>query len=409
MHTRSTLLSVLLAVVPAVALAQGDTVIEVTGEAAVVAGNALGAKDKAIADALRKAVEQACGTLVVAASRTEKSQLVEDRILTQAKGYVSKYEVLSSSEAKGVASVKVRATVGTSKLADDLAAIGLTLARKGMPRVAVLIVEQRIDETVPALPFGPKDPAPGAKGLVVSQRIVESSLIGDWLKKGFTFVDPELVATGARNAGALNVQVTADQARALAGRLAGQADVLIWGTATAKKSADLKDLLDDGPGNKKAVGVACAATLDLRILTCDATADLLAAGEKTVPTKNVDPLTCGRDSMVAATRALGDELQANLLAKWNAQLANGTRVRIVVKNVDSVKTHKLLAKAFEQQLQGATVSGSPRYADGTSDFDVFLKGSVDDAAETIESWKVAGKKIRVKGMTASGIDAEIAK
>ena len=129
-------LPLLLLAVASVALAQpapAEQVVEVEGDAAIVGGNTLGAKDKAIEVALRRAVEQACGTLVSSTSLVEKSQLVEDRIYTQAKGYVSKYELLpGGGEAKGVYTVKVKATVGTGKLSDALGAIGLTLARKGL-------------------------------------------------------------------------------------------------------------------------------------------------------------------------------------------------------------------------------------------------------------------------------------
>ncbi|MDP1829259.1 MAG: flagellar assembly protein T N-terminal domain-containing protein [Archangium sp.] len=395
-----------LILIASVALAQTppEQTVEVTGEAAVVGKNALGAKDQAIEVALRRAVEQVCGTLVQSATLVENSQLVSDRIYTQAKGYVSKHEVLSGAEEKGVYTVKVKATVGTGKLSDDLAAIGLTLARKGLPRVAVLIVEQRVDDSVPVAWW--TEAGRKAGHATVSQRIVESTLLGEWLKAGFSFVDPETVASGARVAGVLDGAPGESIVRQLGDKLS-EADVIIVGNALAKKSQDLKALVSDSHGAKDLPGVSCTGTVTLRVLNADNSAELLAAGEESKTLTQLDGLTCGRAALVEATKTLGARLQKDLLAKWNAQLTAGNRVRVVIKGIDAIATYSKLKLAMNGELRGATVTGTPRYANGRADFDVMLKGSVDDAAAQIETWKLQGKKLKVSSMTGNTIEVEV--
>lgn len=389
------------------AFAEGEQVVEVTGEAAVMGTNVLGAKDKAIEIALRRAVEQTCGTLVDAATLVDKSQLVSDRIYLQARGYVSKHEVLSGSEEKGVYTVKVKATVGTGKLGDDLAAIGLTLARKGLPRVAVLIVEQRVDDSLPVVWW--TEAGRKAGHATVSQRIVESTLLGEWLKAGFSFVDPETVASGARVAGVLDGAPGESIVRQLGDKLS-DADVIIVGNALAKKTQDLKTLVGDSHGAKDLPGVSCTGTVTLRVVNADDGAELLAAGEESKSLTQLDGLTCGRAALVEATKTLGARLQKDLLTKWNAQLTAGNRVRVVIKNIDAVATYSKLKNAMGAELRGATVTGTPRYANGRADFDVLLKGSVEDAAGQLETWKLAGnKKLKVSAMTGNTIEAEVSK
>lgn len=383
-----------------------EQTVEVVGEAAVMGKNVLGAKDKAIEVALRRAVEQVCGTLIESATLVEKSQLVSDRIFTQARGYVSKHEVLSGAEEKGVYTVKVKATVGTGKLSDDLAAIGLTLARKGLPRVAVLIVEQRVDDSMPVVWW--TEAGRKAGHATVSQRIVESTLLGEWLKAGFTFVDPETVASGARVAGVLDGAPGESLVRQLGDKLS-EADVIIVGNALAKKTTDLKDLVSDSHGAKDLPGVSCTGTLTLRILNADNGAELLAAGEESKSLTQLDGLTCGRAALVEVAKTLGARLQKDLLARWNSQLTAGNKVRVVIKGIDAIATFSKLKAAMGQELRGATVTGTPRFANGRADFDVMLKGSVDEAAEQLESWKLAGKKIKVSSMTGNTIEAEVSK
>lgn len=383
-----------------------EQTVEVVGEAAVMGKNVLGAKDKAIEVALRRAVEQVCGTLVESTTLVEKSQLVSDRIFTQARGYVSKHEVLSGGEEKGVYVVKVKATVGTGKLSDDLAAIGLTLARKGLPRVAVLIVEQRVDDSMPVVWW--TEAGRKAGHATVSQRIVESTLLGEWLKAGFTFIDPETVASGARVAGVLDGAPGESLVRQLGDKLS-EADVIIVGNALAKKTTNLKDLVSDSHGAKDLPGVSCTGTVTLRILNADNGAELLAAGEESKSLTQLDGLTCGRAALVEVTRVLGARLQKDLLARWNSQLTMGNKVRVVIKGIDAIATFSKLKAAMGQELRGATVTGTPRFANGRADFDVMLKGSVDEAAEQLESWKLAGKKIKVSSMTGNTIEAEVSK
>lgn len=398
MKTLSSLVVSSLVLLSSLAFAQEQTV-EATGESAVVGKNELGAKDKAIEVALRRAVEQVCGTLVTSETLVEKSTLVSDKIYTQAKGYVSKYDLVSSSTEKGVVTVKVKATVGTGKLSDDLAAIGLTLARKGLPRVAVLIIEQRIDEEA-AKPWW-------TSGASVDQRISESTLLAEWLKAGFTFVDPATVASGAKVVGVVTAPTEA-MVKQLGEKLS-DADVIIVGNAFAKKSQDLKALVGDSHGAKDLPGVSCTGTLTLRVLNADNAAELLAAGEESKTLTQLDPLTCGRAALVEATKTLSARLQKDVIAKWNSQLANGNRVRVVIKNVDAVSVFTKLKAAMGSELRGATVTGTPRLTNGRADFDVMLKGSVEEAAEQMESWKVAGKKLKVATMTANTIEAEVTK
>lgn len=83
------------------------------------------AREEAIAQATRLAVEQAMGVYVLSETLTENMALVSDKILTQSSGYISGYKVLSESKANGLYSVKIEATVSIEPLVDQLAAMGL--------------------------------------------------------------------------------------------------------------------------------------------------------------------------------------------------------------------------------------------------------------------------------------------
>src|SRR5687767_15807724 len=105
---------------PAAALAAEETV-EVEGVAAVVNNDVAIARDRAIDDAKRKAVEQVAGAQVSSESITENFQLVEDKIYSRAAGFVKNYKILSElKDEGGVYRVKIKANVDTKAVADNL-------------------------------------------------------------------------------------------------------------------------------------------------------------------------------------------------------------------------------------------------------------------------------------------------
>jgi hypothetical protein len=97
------------------------------------------ARDQALRDALRKAVEQGVGSFINAETRVQNFQLLDDRIYSRANGYVSSYRVINESREGDIYRVVVRAKVKTDRIADDLTAIGILISEQGRPRLLVAL------------------------------------------------------------------------------------------------------------------------------------------------------------------------------------------------------------------------------------------------------------------------------
>ncbi|MGV3525856.1 MAG: hypothetical protein ACO1RX_16655 [Candidatus Sericytochromatia bacterium] len=99
-------------------------IVTAEGEAALDLG-VTRAREAAIAQANRLAVEQALGVYVASETLVENMAVVKDSILTKASGYVSGYKIISESKADGIYRVKLQATVSLQPLVDELAKLGL--------------------------------------------------------------------------------------------------------------------------------------------------------------------------------------------------------------------------------------------------------------------------------------------
>jgi hypothetical protein len=107
-------------------------------------GSSPQARDIAINDALRNAVEQSVGTYISSETTVEQMTLVEDRIYSESRGYIKSYEIIEEDVKDGVYQVKVSAVVKMEQLAEDLESIGLLIRKKQNPRVMVVVYSKEL-------------------------------------------------------------------------------------------------------------------------------------------------------------------------------------------------------------------------------------------------------------------------
>jgi hypothetical protein len=113
----------------AIALALGLTVpaaaqeplFEALGQAPIVAGDRVRARERALDEALRQAVEQATATVLEPAELVARASDLKLRIYPKAKGYIANYRILDEGEQPpGTFQVHLSASVATGRLARDL-------------------------------------------------------------------------------------------------------------------------------------------------------------------------------------------------------------------------------------------------------------------------------------------------
>jgi len=409
MTNRLAALLVAVAVHALPAVAQEAVEVEATGEAAIVGGNRTLARDRATEDALRRAVEQAVGTLVASETEVKNSQLVRDKILTRSSGYVQGYQVTGQKEEAGAVLVTVKAKVSTAALENDLQAIGITLARKGMPRIALLIAEQRIDEIKPAAWWGDQGGhGAAAGGLKLDQRVAENTFMAQWQPKGFTFIDMEALAGVVRQAGVVTADLNAEQIREIK-NLSG-CDVVITGSVVATKEHDVAGMAEQLGANlfSKVTGATCTATLSVRAINAD-NGEVLATEATNSRSYDKSPLACGRKATEEATRELTRLLEGKLLATWSKQLDQGARITIKASGVDTLGTLNGLVALLKNQIRGVKDVQQRRFSAGTADLDAVVQGGAQAFATELEEKVVKGRRIEVTGMSANTVELRLVK
>lgn len=295
--------------------AQEGTTVTVEGMATIVDGNTLSAREAALRDAMRKAVETGLGTLLESRTMVENFELKKDEIFSRANGYVSSYEVLDEKKTIDTYVMKVRAVVNQQKLGDDARALGLLQELVGKPKMMIMVDEFWWDSSLPKnQQEAVDDPASAA-------RIAER-----FLGRGFALVDAEtvkklrssemLVMDDLMNSGDAIVRI-AQQAAAEYG-----AEVLILGTCKAEPAS--------------LVGGKYTATATFTAKIVDAsTGALMGTKQYSQSGVGISPEQARSESGARAGDGVSQVLIDQVLQYWQDKSNNGMDYVIKLYNVDS--------------------------------------------------------------------------
>jgi hypothetical protein len=309
-----------------VVLAGGEgTEVLAEGAAALTEhGGADIARDHALKDALRKAVEQGVGTLVSSESRVQNFQLLSDRIYSQASGYVSSYRVISESRESGLYRVVIRARVKLERIEDDLSAIGILLSEQGRPRIMVVVKElENLDDVL-------------VDDRMMSQEMIETMMVDAFQSRGFPVVDAATVRQNLAKEQLRKILEGDLAAARLIGMKTG-AEIVVAGTA--QRSSATKNLPYAG-GTTEFFKVR----MSVRAVNV-ATAEVVAASALTREL----PFSQDQARKEAADSASA-ELMAKILQGWKRR-ANVTQ--IAAANADFARAQKLKSEILAR-VRGVT-------------------------------------------------------
>jgi len=114
--------------------------VEAEGLAAILNNNMAGARKQALLNAQRNAVEQGVGLVLDSKTVSENFEIIRDKVLTSAQGFVTKYTILDEGPTADQQSyrVKIRAEVAQDLLKDRLSALRILHKEMGNKRVMVI-------------------------------------------------------------------------------------------------------------------------------------------------------------------------------------------------------------------------------------------------------------------------------
>lgn len=346
--------------------------IRAQGIADIATGNVAGARDRAIEDALRKAVEEGVGILLSSESIIENYQLIKDTILSKSKGYVKNYKILHEEKKGWMYHVTIAAKIGKTLLKNDLDALRRIKDLKGNPRIMIII-----DETVKG------------EGRLTQ---TENALIQKFLDKEFKIVDPKTVRQSIER-DRLMMAIEKDNEAAAALGLQHGADMVIMGTTGSTTHSMTVSGVD-----LKSIGLSLTA----RVIRAD-TGEVLIG--KTETARVLQNTSFGRQM---AVEEICDNLSSFLIPTiveiWNSELINLNSITLTAIGLDSYEKIAELKRFLKANIRNLKRIYERGFVQKTAKMELMIRGgSARKLGEDLSVKKGPDYRFKVKNVDANSL------
>ncbi|HEV8539902.1 MAG TPA: flagellar assembly protein T N-terminal domain-containing protein, partial [Nitrospiraceae bacterium] len=377
--------------------AQSQTVT-VDGVAGIQGGDKAIARDNAIQDALRKAVEQAVGTMVASETMVENFVAVRDNILSKSQGYVQNYKVIKEGADKDLYNVTIAAAVSMGSLKNDLAALGLLQARVGKPRILFMIAEQNIGQEILLYWWGWWGKGGAAfAGQSVDMAVSETVLKEEFLAKGFNVIDISAVTGKFEISNAYRIADLTDTGAREIGRKMG-AEVIVKGKALAK----------EGPRMAGSSVGSYLADITVTAVRVD-NGQVLASARDSAPARHVSQHVGGNQAIENAAKKVSDKLIEQITAKWMGETSGGQLVQVTIRGVSGMKDLVKIKDFLQSQVRGVQSVIQRSFDGGVAVLEVDAKATAQQIGDELAQKDVPGLDLDVVGATANTLDVKVAR
>lgn len=367
--------------------------VESVGYSAITGANTVLARDAAIDDALRKAVEQAVGSIVSSDTMVENYQILRDSVYTKTRGYVKGYAIVNENQTFDMYQVTVRATVATGDLKNDIDAIGLMQLKAERPRVLFMVAEHATSERGPVdgrYKYWWQPGGEGGRDAFHDAAASENTLKELFLNKGFNVVDASSAPARHEIPRPFMVPDVSIAAATEIGR-GLNAEVVVRGKAAVKRGPPT------GPGSRVGVYMADITVEAVRVDS----GTVLASARGHGVARNISEVSGVSEALSKASLEAGDKLVGQILANWSVG-------NLIILRLNGVSDYKLVAdfkNALKGQVRGIKAIYQRRFEGGAAVFELDTKVSTQNIADEIS--RLNGFNVHITGTTQNGIDAEI--
>lgn len=344
--------------------------VEVTGIAAIKGGNLGLAKDEALKDAKRVAVQEVLGSLVSARSDVKNFELVRQTVTSKSEGMIETFTILSSNAVSDVEyHVKIKAKVSEALINQT---IEEAVASQGKPRMMVLLDES----------FNAQADA---------NKVAQTELEAQFIAQGFPFVDRATVekimsknqrkiaaALGGNNAAARELGVDAG------------AEIILVGSSRVKEAGKIAD----------SQLISLQADLNVRVIDIN-TGKILTAGQEHGAYPHINAESGGVIAVRKAVTPLREKLVADIIRLWDINRAN-----TIVLLVTGLEYEQLMILRGElsEKVRGVKAVNPKGSAGKAARLEVEFEGSSFDLADRLLTSGLS-VKLRIGEVKPNSLDA----
>ncbi len=361
-------LLVFIFLIPAVSAAQSQ--IQAVGMSTIHKNYVDIARTKALDEAQRNAVEKSVGVMVSSTSEVENYQLKVDRILSESKGFIESYSIVSEGREGDTYKVVIEARVRTERLRDSMEAINLLVIRKSKPRIMVLFSSA------------------GGK-----ESVIESAITKYFLSMDFKVVDPEMVRRDLEKEIPEGTSPSAELIMRTGTRYG--AEILIFGNLENSTS---KFTMNNVEMRFNRVNASA------RAIKID-TGELIASDNELRSGPGMEDAI--KRMSDEAGQAMAKKLLNQILNRWSNELANTVMIKIFASGLKTYNDLNAFKEALAAEAKGVKQLYQRYYSQNKAEIDVEIKGNAQGLADDMAAMTINGKKVHVTEISQNRVAVKI--
>ncbi len=369
-------------------LAAAPVNTSVEGVGVIVKDNTAQARDQAIQDALRLAVEQAAGTMVSSETLVQNYEVLRDQVYSQSQGYIRHYEVTNETSEGNLYRVTIQASVAMGNLKNDLAALGLLMARKSMPRAMIMVAEQNVGMHYYNYWWA-------VKASTADLTVTENVLMQKLTSKGLHIVDHAVASKTLSIKAPYKIESLSNDAVQSIGNLY-DAEVVIYGKALAKLAGSVM-----GSSMKSA-----QADISLRVVRTD-TGQVIASATHHAAAVHPNEVTAGVEALKQAAEAISDQLLDQVVKRWSQDLSSGSLIRLEISGIPSYDHLLRFKKTLQQRIRGVKGVYQRDIDAGEATLDVEVPTTSQQLADELAAIDYGGFRVDITRLTQNTIGLAI--
>ncbi len=337
---------------------EGQKYVNAQGIAAIINNDVGAARDRALEDARRKAVEMVVGVMVDSETLVENFQLVSDRIYSQSAGFICGEQITNERQDQHNYYISIRACVSQGNLEDNLLAIGICLRRLENPRTMLMIGEQNVGQKIHGWWQGS------------DLGIVEQGLMEAFSNKGFPLIDPSVASGNIRAVKAIGGDPDPNDA-VRAGKAYDAEYVVIGKALVTCKSKDQYGFFN------------CYANITIRIVKVD-NGRIFGSASARGRSAHIEEHESGVRALRKAAGEIAPKLIKSVTQRCEKETTGGNEYKVVLTNVTSITKLKNFIRTVGG-IRGVSNVSRRKYGGGRAELEVMYKGRAGDLAEMIEA------------------------
>jgi hypothetical protein len=365
------------------------TTVRATGLASLSGQDVAAAFEQAKQAALRQAAEQGMGVLVSASTQVRNFAVIDDQILSQTKGFVSRYEVVEQGPADGQTyRVTVEAQVDLGSLYAKLDALDLLVDAVGNPRILCLSRERLEEVDGPSRRLSESSVAAAALEDALRAASDRFALVAPAAADGSS--DPEALLAGS------GPEIVA-WCRRQGADLAVLSETLVRPVATAKIPFSDSRVEDLGLHS-------ATAEVKVRALWTD-TGEVVAVLSRVQRAADRSLETAAVKAVRQGIAGLSTALVDRLVEDWRQKAYAGRLIHLVVHG------EPVQLRDFEREFPGRAGGIDklfPRqYGAGRAEYDAHAQGAAFQVARRLSAGGLSGLDVEVLAVSLNTLELRL--